>query len=74
MKYAQTLEDLERAISGCLRCNRCHYGEWPENYEICPIFSRDRTYTYSAGGLMYLAKALLRDQLDRTMLEIMNAS
>jgi heterodisulfide reductase subunit D len=64
MKYAQTLQELERAISGCLRCNRCHYGNWPENYEICPIFSRDRTYTYSAGGLMYLAKALLRDQLE----------
>lgn len=64
MKYAQTLEELERAISGCLRCNRCHYGDWPDNYEICPIFSRDRTYTYSAGGLMYLAKALLRDQTE----------
>ena len=62
MKYAQTLKELEKAIAGCLRCNRCHYGNWPDNYEICPIFSRDRTYTYSAGGLMYLAKALLRDQ------------
>ena len=64
MKYAQTLQELERAISGCLRCNRCHYGNWPDNYEICPIFSRDRTYTYSAGGLMYLAKALLRNQME----------
>jgi Fe-S oxidoreductase len=64
MKYAQTLQELERAISGCLRCNRCHYGNWPDNYEICPIFSHDRTYTYSAGGLMYLAKALLRDQME----------
>jgi len=64
MKYAENLAELERSIAGCLHCNSCHYGHWPENKEICPIYSRDHTFTHSAGGLMYLAKALLRGQLE----------
>jgi len=64
MKYAKKLEELERAIFGCLHCNRCHYGEWPDNNEICPIFTRDRCFTHTAGGLMYLAKALIKKQTD----------
>ena len=58
MKYAQKIEELERAIFGCLHCNRCHYGQWPDNNEICPLFTRDRCFTHSAGGLMYLARHL----------------
>ena len=62
MKYARKLEELERAIFGCLHCNRCHYGQWPENNEICPIFSYDQCFAHSAGGMMYLAKALIKEQ------------
>jgi len=61
MKYTTNLEEIENAVNVCLRCNRCHYSEWPKNEEICPIYAYDQTFTYSAGGLMYLAKALLRN-------------
>lgn len=64
MKYSEDLAELERSVAGCLHCNSCHFGNWPENKEICPIYSRDHTFTNSAGGLMYLAKALLRGQLE----------
>lgn len=64
MKYARKLEELKRAIFGCLHCNRCHYGQWPDNNEICPIFSYDQCFAHSAGGLMYLAKALIKGQTE----------
>lgn len=66
MKYTTNLEGIENAVNVCLRCNRCHYSEWPNNEEICPIYAYDQTFTYSAGGLMYLAKALLGNQTDYT--------
>lgn len=66
MKYAENLAEVERSIVGCLHCNSCHYGHWPENHEICPIYSYDNVFTHSAGGLMFLAKALLRDQMEYT--------
>ena len=59
MKYTTNLEEMRNAVRVCLRCNRCHYSEWPKNEEICPIYAYDQTFTYSAGGLMYLARALL---------------
>jgi heterodisulfide reductase subunit D len=66
MKYAENLAEVERSIAGCLHCNSCHYGHWPENHEICPIYSYDNVFTHSAGGLMFLAKALLRNQMEYT--------
>lgn len=64
MQYAQNLAELERSVFGCLHCNSCHYGHWPENHEICPIYSADNTFTHSAGGLMYLARAVLKGQME----------
>ena len=66
MKYAQNLGELERAISGCLHCNGCYTGPWPENNEICPIYTYDRCFANTAGGLMYLAKALIKGQTEYT--------
>jgi Fe-S oxidoreductase len=66
MEYALNLEDVHRSVAGCLHCNSCHYGDWPDNHVICPIYAADHTFTHTAGGLMFLAKALIRDQLEYT--------
>jgi len=64
MRLTTNLEDLRGAVSACLRCNECTYGPWPENYTFCPMYARGKTFTASAGGLLNLAKAILKEQLD----------
>jgi Fe-S oxidoreductase len=44
----------------------CTYGEWPESYPLCPIYSHHRVFTASGGGLIYLARALLEKKIDCT--------
>ena len=64
MKLTTSLEDMRPAISPCLRCNGCTYGPWPENETFCPLHSRDKCYTFSAGGLLFLSRAILNGQID----------
>jgi heterodisulfide reductase subunit D len=64
MKLTTKLENIRGSIYACLRCNGCTYGPWPENYAFCPIYERGQTFTSSAGGLLYLAKAILNRQMD----------
>ena len=66
MKVDLAFEDLSRATSQCLRCLACTYGEWPENYPICPIYQYHRVFTASPGGIIYLLKALLEKRIDYT--------
>lgn len=53
------IEELGKSVSLCLKCNMCTYGEWPQNYSLCPMYARDKIYTSSPGGLIYLVRALL---------------
>jgi glycolate oxidase len=64
MRLTTHLEAMKPAISACLRCSGCTYGPWPENYAFCPIYARGETFTSSAGGLLYLAKAILNRQME----------
>lgn len=64
MQTNSTLEDVRGAASLCIKCGNCTYGAWPLNHPICPIYSRDRCFTYSAGGLLYLVLALLNQKID----------
>lgn len=64
MKLTTSLEGIRGAISACLRCNGCTYGPWPQNYSFCPLYARDQCFTFSAGGLLFLSKAILNGQLD----------
>ncbi len=59
-----TLEDVKGAASLCIKCGNCTYGAWPLNHPLCPLYYRDRCYTYSAGGLLYLVLALLNNKID----------
>jgi heterodisulfide reductase subunit D len=64
MQRSTKLEDIRGAASLCIKCGNCTYGAWPLNYPLCPIYYRDRCYTYSAGGLLYLVLALLDGKID----------
>jgi len=64
MKLTTSLESMKGAISACLRCSGCTYGAWPGNHSFCPLYDRGRTFTESAGGLLYLARAVLNGQMD----------
>jgi Fe-S oxidoreductase len=63
MKLETTLKEVQGAASLCIKCAGCTYAEWPETHALCPIYSRDETFTFSGGGLMYLAKALADNQI-----------
>jgi Fe-S oxidoreductase len=63
MKITTTLEDVRGAASLCIKCGNCTYGAWPLNKPLCPLYYRDRCFTHSAGGLLYLVLALLNQDI-----------
>lgn len=64
MNLTATLKDVQPASSTCLRCSWCAYGPWPENRPLCPIYWHDPSFTFSGGGYLFLALALLEDKID----------
>jgi heterodisulfide reductase subunit D len=64
MKLTNTLKDVQGASSLCIKCAGCTYAEWPETYELCPIYTRDACFTFSGGGMMYLVKALADKEIE----------
>lgn len=64
MPTTMTLGDVKGAASLCIKCGNCAYGAWPENLPLCPIYTRDRCFTYSAGGLLYLALSLIKGEIE----------
>jgi Fe-S oxidoreductase len=63
MKISTNLESILDSVYACTRCHVCTYGPWPENYVFCPLYERGRTFTASAGGLLYAAKAILSKRM-----------
>ena len=59
MKVDRGLKELERQFSLCIKCKQCTYGSWPKNLPVCPINDKYKFFTYSAGGILYLARAML---------------
>lgn len=67
MKLNTSIDDLRRAISLCVRCRMCTYGDWPENHSLCPIYNHHRVFTASAGGLIYLLRAISEKRIGYTL-------
>ena len=65
MKMDFSLKELERQFSLCIRCKQCTYGNWPKNLPICPIYDKYKFFTYCGGGIIYLARAILLDLIER---------
>jgi Fe-S oxidoreductase len=66
MRPDTKIDQVGKSAALCLKCNMCTYGEWPENYSICPMYARGKTYTSSPGGLMFLVRALLEKKTEYT--------
>jgi Fe-S oxidoreductase len=64
MRLDTKIDQVGKSAALCLKCNMCTYGEWPNNYTLCPMYSRDKIYTSSPGGLMYLVRALLEKKTE----------
>lgn len=64
MELTATLKDVQGGASVCLRCSWCSYGPWPENYPLCPIYWSNPSFTFSGGGYLFLALALLEGKID----------
>jgi heterodisulfide reductase subunit D len=64
MKLSTELKDLRGTVSACLKCDNCTTSGWPDEHLLCPIYSHDRCFAYSCGGLMYVVKSLADKQLD----------
>lgn len=69
MKLDTGLKELERQFSLCIKCKQCTYGSWPENLPVCPINDRYRFFTYSGGGIIYLARAILLGLIEEDLYE-----
>lgn len=64
MKLSTSLESIVGSVFVCARCHGCTYGSWPENHITCPLYEQGKTFTASAGGLLYLAKAILGNRME----------
>ena len=62
MRPDTSIDELGKSVSLCIKCNMCTYGEWPQNDSLCPMYAKDKIYTSSPGGLMYLVRALLEQK------------
>lgn len=66
MRLDTKIDQVGKSAALCLKCNMCTYGEWPENYSLCPMYAKDKIYTSSPGGLMYLVRAFLEKKTEFT--------
>ncbi|MGA2463794.1 MAG: (Fe-S)-binding protein [Thermodesulfobacteriota bacterium] len=65
MELDINLKELERQFSLCIRCKQCTYGSWPKNFPMCPIYDQYKFFTYSGGGLIYLARGILLGLIEK---------
>jgi heterodisulfide reductase subunit D len=65
MKLDTNLKELERQFSLCIKCKQCTYGSWPKNLPMCPIYDQYKFFTYSGGGLIYLARGILLGLIEK---------
>jgi heterodisulfide reductase subunit D len=64
MKLTASLKNIQAPASRCLRDGRCTYGPWPENHTLCSVYWRRPSFTFSGGGFLFLALALLDNKID----------
>jgi heterodisulfide reductase subunit D len=58
-------ERLYTAIHKCTRCGQCTYSKEEAEFQLlCPMQMKGKFFTYSAGGMIQLARALYEGKLD----------
>ena len=57
-------ERLYTAMHKCTRCGQCTYGNEEADFSLlCPMQIKGKFFTYSAGGVMQLARALYEGKI-----------
>jgi len=57
-------ESLYTAMHKCTRCGQCTYGNMEAGFTpLCPMNIRGKFFTYSAGGLIQIARALFEGKI-----------
>ena len=64
MKLDTKYADIQGTFQLCLRCRECTFGDWPDNYHLCPIHNEHRIFTASAGGLIAIMTALSQNKME----------
>ncbi len=60
-------EYLYTALHKCARCGQCTYGTGEAEFTaLCPMYKKGQFFSYSAGGLAQIARALYEGKLDRS--------
>jgi heterodisulfide reductase subunit D len=58
-------ENLYTAMHKCTRCGQCTYGSQEAGFTpLCPMQIKGKFFTYSAGGVMQLARALFEGKIE----------
>ena len=57
-------EDLYTAMHKCIRCGQCGYGNEEAQFSVlCPMQIKGKYFTYSAGGIMQIARAIYEGKI-----------
>ena len=57
-------EDLYTAMHKCIRCGQCGYGNEGGQFRVlCPMQMKGKYFTYSAGGIMQIARAIYEGKM-----------
>jgi heterodisulfide reductase subunit D len=64
MKLTTELKDVRGTVSACLKCANCTTSGWPQEHQLCPLYSHDRCFAFCCGGFMYVIKSIADKQLD----------
>jgi heterodisulfide reductase subunit D len=58
-------ENLYTAMHKCTRCGQCMYGNVEAGFTpLCPMHIKGKFFTYSAGGLIQMARALFEGKIE----------
>ena len=64
MKLDTSFDEIQGTLLLCLRCRECTWGDWPNNYRLCPIHNYHKIYTSSAGGIISIMIGLSQGKID----------
>src|SRR4030042_3764704 len=63
-KAMEKLKGVEKELARCIKEKKCTYGDWPNNFAMCPPYNKFGFYTYCGGGMLYLGRALLLNLIE----------
>ena len=53
------------SVFKCIRCGQCTYGKEAAGFKVlCPVNKKGHFFSYSAGGMMQIARSLYEGKID----------